>query len=218
MTYGEIAELALRNDAGGDISQDFSVKMEEAVARISAMLPFLIRKDFYETYSLEGGAFDGGLYTTFTASLNKPSGDSAYIVLPSAPFIIHGRGIPELFYTSDIETQFTFVDIGQYRMYKKIGVTEENTGIIYFYEFDQCAGEHRLVFIDDVTDIEKLKIRMVQGIPDGGENSTVPGHLVEPVLQGLRAWYSPQANMQADLVNDGRNNPPGGMMAQKAGR
>ncbi len=208
MKYGEIAELLLRNEAGGDVSQDFSIKEDEVFARISAMLPFYIRKDFYETYALEAGGLDTTLYTTFTANVVTKNGQS-YLILPSAPFIIHGRGIPQLYYTNDIETQFTFVDLGQYRMYKSIGVTNEVKSIIYYYELE--CDEHRLVFVDDVSEIDKLKVRMIQGIGKYNRESSVPEHLVEPIMQALRAWYSPQANEQNDMVNDGKNNPPGGV-------
>ena len=46
MTYREIAEPIQRNLAGGDVSQDFPIELEEIYIRINQLIPFLIRKDF----------------------------------------------------------------------------------------------------------------------------------------------------------------------------
>jgi hypothetical protein len=33
----------------------------------------------------------------------------------------------------------------------------------------------------------------------------IPEHLIEPLIQALRAWYNPQDKEVEDLVNNGRN-------------
>lgn len=202
MRYKEIAEIVLRNLAGGDISQDFPIKFEEVYARISQMLPFLIRKDFYETYQIEGGE----LAPTFTANLYEGDADNeSYIVLPGAPFIINGRGIPELSYTEDRTTQFTYVDIAQYKNYVIAGTLNEVKGIVYFYEFDDCSKEHRLILIGAEDCMEKVRVRMIQ-LTEFDEDTVVAPHLVEPLIQSLRVWYNPQEKEINDSVNDGKNN------------
>jgi len=206
MRYREIAEIVLRNLAGGDISQDFPIKFDEVYARISQILPFLIRKDFYETYQIEGGELSLTNFTTFTAPLYKADTDGeSYIVLPSAPLIIHGRGVPELSYTQDRTTQFTYVDIAQYKNYSISGVLNEIQDIIYFYELDDCSKEHRLVLLNTKDCMEKVRVRMIQ-LTEFDEDTIVPAHLVEPLVQSLRAWFNPQEKDNNDSVNDGINN------------
>lgn len=206
MRYKEIAEIVLRNLAGGDISQDFPIKFEEVYVRISHILPFLIRKDFYETYQLEGGDLSVSTYTTFTANLFKADTDGeSYIVLPGAPIIINGRGVPELSYTEDRTTQFTYVDIAQYKNYSMSGTLNEVPGIIYFYEFDDCSKDHKLVLLNTKDCMEKVRVRMIQ-LTEFDEDTQVAPHLVEPLIQSLRAWFNPQEKENNDRVNDGINN------------
>lgn len=206
MKFKEVAEIVLRNLAGGDVSQDFHIKEEEVYVRMAQMIPFLMRKDFYETYQIDGGDFNTINYTTFAANLYKSDTDNeSYLILPSAPLIIHGRGTPELSYLKDRSASFTYIDIAQYRNYISSGILNELDGIVFFYEFCDCSKEHRLVLVGADDCMEKVRVRMVQS-GDYDMDAEVPIHIVEPLVQGLRAWYNFQEKDNNDKVNDDVNN------------
>ena len=212
MTYKQIAETVLRPLAGGDISQDFPVKLEEVYIRINQMVPFLIRKDFYETYQIENGSgqLDSFIYTTFLAKVFKNDCGEQYAVLPNRPLVMHGRGVPVLSYLKDRISSTTYVEAGQYRMYKTTGVLNDLKGIVFFYEFDDASKEHRLIFTGDIDDcIECIRVRMVQvsNIADLDIDSDVPigDHLVEPLIQLLHQWYSGQDREVEDSVVNSKN-------------
>jgi hypothetical protein len=212
MTYREIAETVQRNLAGGDVSQDFPIELEEIYVRINQLIPFLIRKDFYETYQFE---LDNGLttntYTSFIANVQEDSKTKEkYIVLPTSPLLIHGRGFPELYYIEDRESQITYLDAGQYRSIRNLNLTSEFKGGVFLYERTKNCDdtEDRLILIGVDSCTKQLKVRMVMNILDDiNEKSQVPipEHLIEPLIQALRAWYNPQDKEVEDLVNNGRN-------------
>ena len=53
--------------------------------------------------------------------------------------------------------------------------------------------------------MEKVRVRMIQ-LTEFDEDTIVPAHLVEPLVQSLRAWFNPQEKDNNDSVNDGINN------------
>ena len=40
---------------------------------------------------------------------------------------------------------------------------------------------------------------------DDSSQVPIPEHLIEPLIQSLRAWYNPQDKEVEDLSNNGRN-------------
>lgn len=212
MTYREVAETIQRNLAGGDVSQDFPIELEEIYVRINQLMPFLIRKDFYESYQFE---LDNGLntnqYTSFIANvLQDKDTKERYILLPTNPLIIHGKGTPEIYYINDRNSQITYLDTSQYRALKNINITSEIKGGIAIYERTQiCSGiEDRIILFGIDSCTKQLKVRMIMSILDDIDgNSQIPieEHLVEPLIQALRAWYNPQDKEVEDLSNNGRN-------------
>ena len=212
MTYREIAETIQRNLAGGDVSQDFPIELEEIYVRINHLIPFLIRKDFYESYQFE---LDNGLntnqYTSFIANvMQDEETEEKYILLPTNPLIIHGRGMPEIYYTQDRKSQITYLDASQYRTLSNISLTSEFKGGTAIYERTQtCDGtEDRIMLFGIDSCTKQLKVRMIMNILDSIDDSSqvpIPEHLIEPLIQSLRAWYNPQDKEVEDLSNNGRN-------------
>jgi hypothetical protein len=212
MTYREIAETVQRNLVGGDVSQDFPIELEEIYVRINQLIPFLIRKDFYESYQFE---LDNGLstntYTTFIAKVNTDEDTKEkFILLPTSPLMIHGRGLPELYYTQDRNSIITYLDASQYRSIKNLSLTAEFKGGVAIYErtsiCDKIEDRLYLFGVDSCT--KEIKVRMVMNILDDiNANSQVPipEHLIEPLIQSLRAWYNPQDKEIEDNSNNGRN-------------
>lgn len=211
-TYRELAETLQRNLAGGDVSADFAIELDEIYVRINQLIPFLVRKDFYETYQFEQEYTNTNTYTTFIANIYKDKDTKEmYLLLPTAPLIIHGRGIPEFFYIQDRISSITYFDISYYRTMSDLGVLGEIKGGIAMYEkfYDECGGtENRIILkgIDNCT--EKLKVRMIMSVStDIDEDAQIPidEHLIEPLIQQLRAWYTGQDKEVQDNNINGRN-------------
>lgn len=212
MTYREIAETIQRNLAGGDVSQDFPIELEEIYVRINQLIPFLIRKDFYESYQFE---LDNGLsthtYTTFIAKVNEDKNTKEkFVLLPASPLLIHGRGLPELYYTEDRNSIITYLDASQYRSLKSLNITGEFKGGVAIYERTKICEEveDRLYLFGVDKCAKEIKVRMVMNtLDDINANSQVPipEHLIEPLIQALRAWYNPQDKELQDNSNNDRN-------------
>jgi len=213
MTYREIGEILQRNLAGGDVSQDFPIELEEIYVRINQLIPFLTRKDFYETYSFENdNSLNTNTYTTFVANIQVDNTTKErYILLPSAPIIIHGRGLPELSYTQDRFSPITYIDSSQYRALYNLNISAEIKGGKAMYEKTQgCENtEERLILFDIDKCTSQIRVRMVvlSSAEDIDENAQVPiaEVLIEPLLQALRQWYFPQDKEVQDFSNNGRN-------------
>ncbi|HMV16160.1 MAG TPA: hypothetical protein PKG56_00275 [Chitinophagaceae bacterium] len=213
MTYREIAETIQRNLAGGDVSQDFPIELEEIYIRINQLIPFLIRKDFYETYKIEAGSsLNTNQYTSFIAKVQiDDETKEKYIILPSAPIVVGGIGLPELSYIQDRVSPIIYIEHSQYRALQSLNLSSEIQGGLVMYEKSEtCNGtEERLILFNFDNCIEKLRVRMmlIGNIEDIDENAQVPiaEPLIELLIQALRQWYYPQDKEVQDYSNNGRN-------------
>lgn len=206
MTYRQISEIVLRQLAGGDITQDFQIKQEEIYIRISQIIPFLIRKDYYESYQINPNKeIDVSVYSTFTACVFSLSNEK-YVHLPCQPFMIDGRGAPQVSYIEDRATPISYIDSTLYRMYLNNGVLNE-VGAIAFYEYDDYDKEHRLFLHGISDDTKKVKIRMILNCEVDDIDSDIPlqAHLIDELLQRLYQWYNVQDKETVDSVINNKN-------------
>ena len=124
--------------------------------------------------------------------------------------MIHGRGLPELYYIQDRNSIITYLDASQYRSIKNLNLTAEFKGGIAIYERTKICDEieDRLYLFGVDSCVKEIKVRMVMNVLDDiNANSQVPipEHLIEPLIQSLRAWYNPQDKEIEDNSNNGRN-------------
>lgn len=214
MTWKQLAEVVLRPIAGGDISTDFPFKYEDVWARAQAMLPFLMKKDFYESYKIEPGTgIDASFFTTVKAVVEKRSSIEKYINLPGAPAMLHRRGTPLVFYPEDRSVKFTYIDAAQYAAFNDLGVLKELSGPVMFLENREgdVAGknEAQLVIIGLEDGVKSLMVRYVQSVsldeinPDG--DIPAPGHVIEEMIRDLSQVFAIADREAEDQVVDGRN-------------
>lgn len=205
-TYRQIAEIILRQLAGGDVSQDFPIKPEEVYVRISQIIPFLIRKDFYETYSFDlNKELDNSIFSTFITEVQRCDSE-VYIILPSKPIMIHGRGTPQVSYIKDRKSPITYIDGTQLRMYLNNGVLNE-IETSCFYEKDEDTGENKIIFIGLGSSVKKLRVRMVQDASFIDIDTDIPlqDHLIEELIQKLYQWYNVEDKEVEDSVINNKN-------------
>lgn len=212
MTYKQGAEIVLRKLAGGDIPDEFPVKEEEVYLIISQIAPLLMRRDFFETFNLDKSSIDPTLFTTITAKVYKGEGrGESYVILPSAPVIMLGSMVPSVSYTKDRFVSFNYVDVDRLERLMSSGVLGEFNGYYFTYEYIQdCENEHRLVFFNLEDCVDKLKVRLVQGITidDIDANAHIPlkSELVYMLLDECYKWFAGQDAAAEDKVNDDKNN------------
>ena len=211
MTFRNGAELIRRGIAGGDIPSDFSIEEEDVLLRMQSLVPILIRKDFFESVMLEDWQMDATFFVSYKTEVVKEDGQY-FAVLPSAPVFMYGKSNPEVFYTKDNTTRFTYIDQKKLRTFKNVSITKEISGVIFHYEHDNddCNGmEHRLIFenIEAEAAGKQVKVRMICGsqMTDFDADTEIPPMIEDTLLKETRAWFVPQDARQADKVVNDRN-------------
>ena len=212
-TWRQAAEQVRRKLAGGDPPSDFPVEVPEVYAALAMYLPFVMKREFYQSYQIGEKYLDAGYYATIRDVPVYEKDNRKYSVLPGKPVIIHGRGRPQVQYIGTPDVQITYKEPGEIALVNgsMVGQVFPNARVWYEQITEDCDNTHQLLYQNLPACVSKVDVRYIL-MPDlDAINPDAPiaisAHLFAELVEVTTNHFGPQAGIPQDTKNDNVNNP-----------